>query len=512
MLLHDHLDFAASRAPGDEFAFQDGATMSFGEAEAIVRRIASALANDFEPGDRVGMVARNRFEVALFCFACSRARVVPVLLNPRLSVAEWRFILEDAEAKGLVAAEECLEAAGGLPEHLPELRRAVALDAAAPPGWTDWEDWLRAAPAATHLPRARSEDVALQLYTSGTTGRPKGVLHSHASLFAAAYHWKLYYPLGTGERQLLVMPMHHVGGFLYVVYAAASGAGLYLMRDFDAAALPRVLDEERIGRASFVPAMIRQILDVPGVDERRYADLRFVTYGASAIDPGTLRRALEVFDCEFGQCFGMTEAPNLTYLTADDHRAGADADPVRLLTVGRPGPACEIRIVDPEGHELPTGSVGEIVGRGPTLMAGYWKRPDEEADALREGWMHTGDAGRLDEDGYLTVVDRIKDVIVSGGENVASREVELALLEEDEVADVAVIGVPSERWGETVMAVIVPREGTAPDADALREACRARLAGFKLPRVIEFVESLPRNVSGKLLKRELRERYQDAAR
>jgi acyl-CoA synthetase (AMP-forming)/AMP-acid ligase II len=255
------------------------------------------------------------------------------------------------------------------------------------------------------------------------------------------------------------------------------------------------------------------LTQVDDVGARRYADLHLLTYGAAPIAETTLRRALEVFRCEFVQAFGMTEAPNLTYLTHADHERALAGRPDLLLSTGRAGPGSEVKIVDENDRELAPGEVGEICGRGPQLMTGYWHLPDATAEALRGGWMHTGDAGCLDAEGYLYIKDRVKDMIVSGGENIYPREVEDVLFAHPAVADVAVIGVPSERWGEEVKAVVVLAPGQQATPDDLMNWCKGRIAGFKRPRSIDFTDALPRNASGKVLRRELREPYwKDVAR
>jgi len=247
---------------------------------------------------------------------------------------------------------------------------------------------------------------------------------------------------------------------------------------------------------------------VPDVDQRRYDDLRLIHYGASPIAEHTLRRAIEVFQCDFTQGYGMTEmTAAITNLSAAAHRRALAEKPELLLSAGQPTAGTEIRIVDADDNVLPNGTIGEVIARGPQMMKGYWNQPEATAQTLRGGWMHTGDAGTLDDDGYLYIQDRVKDMIVSGGENVYPRMVEEVLFQHPAIADVAVIGVPDERWGETVKAIVVLREGKQANADELIEFCRDKLGGFERPRSVEFVDALPRTPSGKVLKRTLREPY-----
>jgi fatty-acyl-CoA synthase len=268
----------------------------------------------------------------------------------------------------------------------------------------------------------------------------------------------------------------------------------------------RALDEERIVCALLVPAMIQATLVfVPDVASRKYEHLRQIIYGASPIAEQTLRRAAEVFKCGFAQAYGMTETTAaLTALLPQHHEAALRDRPELVLSAGRALVGVDLRIVDEDDAPVPRGTLGEIVARGPNLMRGYWNLPDESAEAVRGGWMHTGDAGYLDADGFLFVQDRVKDMIVSGGENVYPRTIEEVLFKHPAVADVAVIGVPDKQWGETVKAVVVLKQGQQATAEELMDFCRDKLGGFQRPRSVDFIEALPRNASGKVLKKELR--------
>jgi acyl-CoA synthetase (AMP-forming)/AMP-acid ligase II len=508
MRVHQHLDYWAQVQPQAEWMVLGEDRLDYAGAARRVARMAGAFARaGIAPGERVAILAKNCLEYGLFYLAASKAGVVPVTLNFRLAAPEWQYILADSGARLLLAQPAYADAIDALRAQLPGLHHLVSTGDARP-GWQALAGWLEVEPLAAAELRAREWPELYQMYTSGTTGRPKGVVMSQQAMLALLVQCRFAYRFGRGERMLMVAPMYHVAGALWTGYAAACGASLYLMTDFEPREVVRALDEEHIAFGFLVPSMIQACLtQVPDLARRRFASLNLMTYGAAPIAEATLRRALEVFGCEFVQAFGMTEAPNLTYLTHADHERALAGRPELLLSTGRAGPGSEVKIVDEHDRELPPGEIGEICGRGPQLMNGYWNLPEATAEALRGGWMHTGDAGCLDGEGYLYIKDRVKDMIVSGGENIYPREVEDVLFAHPAVADVAVIGVPSERWGEEVKAIVVRAPGRSASAEELMEFCKGRIAAYKRPRSVDFTDALPRNASGKLLKRELREPY-----
>ena len=485
MLLHDRFDYYARARPHLPFAQHGDTVVTYAEARRRANRIAHALG--VEPGERVAVLGRNSIDAALLYFACSKVGAVPVPVNPALAPAEVAFIVEDAGARTVIADDELRHAVAG----------AVTVDELLAGGeWPDTDPPFRGEP----------DDVLYQMYTSGTTGRPKGVLLTHRSVLTncAQVSCGLTYAIEPGDRWLIVAPLFHAAAVITAFNCVFGGGCMVIQRGFDPAAVVDALAEERIALTTLVPVMIQACLAVPGVADRSYPALRAMAYGGSVIAEATLRRALEVFGCDFYQGFGQTESSaGLTYLTELDHRAALAGRPELLQSCGQALPGTELRIVDGAGADVAPGEVGQILARGPQVMAGYWNRPEETAAALRDGWLWTGDAGSLDADGYLTISDRVADLIVTGGENVAPVEVERAVLEHPAVADAAVIGVPDATWGEAVHAVVV-LDGEL-DLDALQAHCRERLAGFKVPRSLEVVDALPRNASGKVRKHLLRE-------
>jgi len=510
MRLFDSFDWHAREQPDVPFAWFAGREIRYGEALARANRIANALvAEGLAPGARVAFLAKNCAEFVLFYYGAAKAGVVPVPLNYRLAPPEWRYIVADAGAELLIARGALVEAIDPVRRELPSLRRALALDAPAPKGWDDYQAWVA---RQSDAPPAREITAAAdvyQMYTSGTTGRPKGAVLQHCAVTANLEQLGNVAPIARGERYLIVAPLYHAAAAVASFWLIRQGATLYIQEDFVPGEVVRVLSEEGVVGATLVPAMIQACLvGVPGVDQRRFDALRFVIYGASPIAAETLRRAIEVFGCGFAQGFGMTETTAAaTFLMPADHERALRGKPELLLSCGRALPGTEIRIADAEDRELPRGTIGEILVRGPQLMRGYWNMPEASAEALRGGWMHTGDAAVMDEQGYVFIQDRVKDMIVSGGENVYPREIEDVLFQHPAVADAAVIGVPDAQWGEAVKAIVVLRAGSSASADELVEFSRARLAGYKRPRSIEFMAELPRNPSGKILKKDLREPF-----
>jgi len=385
------------------------------------------------------------------------------------------------------------------------VRTIVALDGKHPV-WRDYASWLaHVSPADPGWP-IHAGDCAVQMYTSGTTGHPKGAQLSHANLLTllpgALRQFGRWH---DGDVSLVCMPLFHIGGSGWALVGLYAGAEIVLAREFDPAAMLRLIAEFGVTKAFLVPAMILFLLQAPQCAKTDFSSLELIAYGASPAPIELLRAALKAFGCGFAQVYGLTETTGaITYLPPEDHGEHAIE---RLKSCGKPMTGVAIKILDASGHELPPGEVGEVVCRTPQIMLGYWDLPEATRAAIRDGWFHTGDAGYMDGDGYVYIYDRVKDMIISGGENIYPAEVENALFGHPAIADVAVIGVPDEKWGEAVKAVVVKKPGIEVSIAELIEFARSRIGGFKVPRSIDFVDALPRNPSGKILKRELRKPY-----
>ena len=509
MRLHDSLDYRAREQTDEDFAFFGNQRLSYGQAASAVNSLAGALvAAGLEVGDRVAVLSKNSMEMVLLYYACSKAGVVLVPVNFRLAPRECSTILRDARASMLFAQPALAELLDPIRGELDTVKRFVSLNGNVS-GYESLDDFTAGHGSDPVSREITSDNDLYQMYTSGTTGHPKGAVLTQSAICQHLTQIDLAYRGSPGERVLIVAPLSHAAAALTSFVVIQAGGALVIQEDFDPAVVVGTLAEEKIGFVLLVPAMIQACLvAVPDIAERSYDDLRFILYGASPIAEQTLRDAVDAFGCDFVQGYGMTETTAaITYLLPADHERALAGEPELLLSAGRPLLGTQVRIVDEDDRPVPNGTIGEIVARGPQLMRGYWNLPDATADALRGGWMHTGDAGILDDEGYLFIRDRIKDMIVSGGENVYPREVEEVLYQHPAVAEAAVIGVPDERWGEAVKAIVVVKREHTVSGEEILGFSRDRLAGYKQPRSVDFIDELPRNAAGKVLKKNLRETY-----
>lgn len=488
-LVHHVVRDATRRAGGAPALWFDDRAVAFGELDDRISRAARAVAASTRPGDRIAILSWNRPEYVELLYGIPAAGRIAVPLNARLSAAELRAQLDETEA-ALVFCEPALR-------HLLDHATPAAIE------WGEgYERWLGT--GGRDAGRAAPGDPAWLLFTSGTTGRAKGALLTHRSLTAVISTVQQARPVLERDVYLYPFPLFHVSTHNILVQHRYARP-VVLMRSFEAAGFVALCRAHGVTTTSLAPTMIAMLLDDPAFDAAALATLRCIGYGASAIPIALLRKVLDTLDVDLSHSYGMTEASGgAVYLSPDDHRRAATRAPHLLSSTGRPVAGVEVRIVDDDLHELPVGAVGEIAIRGAQVMAGYWRQPEATAATLVDGWLRTGDLGRFDEEGYLFVVDRKKDIIVTGGENVASREVEDAVGAHPAVSAVAVVGVPDPRWGEAVCALVV-RRAPVGESDII-EHCRRQIAGYKRPRHVLFVDDLAVNASGKIDKRALRDR------
>jgi acyl-CoA synthetase (AMP-forming)/AMP-acid ligase II len=508
-----------AREDGEHAALTCGErTLTYAELDARSNRVGQALLGcGLQPGDRVAVLDKNSAEVVEVLLGAAKAALVTVPLNWRLSGAELASVLRDAAARVLVVHDDFMdllpEALDGLPESA-SIVRIHGPSGAQDVGGRDivgYEQWTAAHEPIDPGHVGGPDEEFLQLYTSGTTGVPKGVLGTNRNLAATSSVTELW-GIDAESVMLIAAPLFHIGGLSLVVITLRHGGRMLMVRDSVPEKLLDIMERERVTNTFLVPSVIGSLIDVPHAADRDWSALRAITYGASPITPALLRRALKTFRRPLFQVYGLTETHGaITQLVADDHDPGGPREHL-LRTAGKPYDWVELRTVDVETkQQTPPGVMGELWVRSPGVTPGYFNRPEETAASIdNDGWLHTGDVASIDEHGYLTIRDRVKDMIITGGENVYAVEVEAVLADHPAVSAVAVIAVPDERWGEAVRAVVVLTEGEGADADELRSFARERLAGYKVPKAVDFVDTLPTGPTGKVLKRELRASYWDA--
>jgi len=485
--------------------------LTYHEFAARSRRLAGALQSlGIGKGDRVAALMLNCHRYLELYAACFELGVVIVPLNIRLAPPEIAYTVNDAEAVALFVDERLLPLAEHARPQLTSVRHYVFTGVGEPPaGMRGYEQWMGSTAELRDPPDVREEDVAGLFYTGGTTGLPKGVMLTQRNLCANAVQDISGLQPRHEDVALHSTPMFHLSGGPSAWVFFWVGATHVVQRAFEPGDALRLIERERVSRVTWVPTMITMLLEHPSLATTDCSSLHTIAYGASPIAPDRLSQAMAAFGCQFLQAFGMTEAaPVLTLLLPEEHQPqGDERARRRLLSCGRAVPGVTLRMVDELGADVPVGEVGEVVARGANIMIGYWRKPAETGAALKNGWYHTGDIGTLDEEGYLYIVDRKKDMIVSGGYNVYSTEVEAALSSHPAVLECAVIGVPDERWGEAVKAIVALRPGMQATAEELIAHCHAQIASYKCPRSIDVVDALPKSGANKILKRELRAPY-----
>ncbi len=489
----------AALSPGRLALRFEGRDWTYRAFTARVYRLANALlAAGVEPRQRVGVLALNCSEFLEIYGACEVSGITIVPLNHRLAPRELAAICADCTPSLIIAQDEFAAVAEGLAADVASIARVVRIG-------PEYEALLAEAAETAPPGEVTASDIAYLIYTSGTTGKPKGVMLSQGAVAAAALCLALDCGARSSDRTLICMPFFHIGGRIEQLCFTLMGAAIVLHRSFDEVAILRSMQEDRITAAHLAPAMVQRLLDHPAIERTDLSLLQSVHYASAPMPVPLLRRALERMGPIFTQVYGMTECIVCSVLKPHYHVLEGDAaDERRLASAGQQFYGCVIRIAGDDGKDKPQGEVGEILVRSASLMTGYWNNTAGTIAAVEDGWFRTGDLGWLDEDGFLTIADRKKDMIISGGENIYSWEVEEALRSHPAVAEAAVIGVPDPRWGESVKAYVVRAAGADVTEEALIAHCRTMIASYKKPRSVEFIEALPRMFHGKIDKKALR--------
>lgn len=507
----DRLAHWAEALPDGEAMSYLDRTWTWSEWNDRVRRLAGALRDlGVGRGDVVSFLDKNHPACVELSMAAASLGAANAIINWRSAGDEVDYAVNDCGAKVLVVGTELMPVIDRIRDRLTRVEKIVEVTPDGAEG-DEYEALLAAAEPVGRADDVEADDVCLVMYSSGTTGRPKGVMLTHRNMVEHTRNAHDGWEFEPGDKSMVAMPLFHVGGSSYVLFGIHDGIPSVMTRDPDGASLAGAI-LKGANRTFLVPAVLAQVLQAGDDAIKLFGALRTYTYGAAPMPLPLLRAAMEAWpETDFIQVYGLTEVAGVaTHLMPEAHReAMATGNFERLVSAGQPVPHCEVRIVDPATLEdLPTGEHGEIWLRTPQLMKGFLGKEAETREVLvDDGWFRTGDMGKVDAEGYVYVEDRLKDMIISGGENIYSPEVERVLAEHPAVMEVAVIGVPDDTWGETVKAVVSLHEGASATEEELIEHCREHLAHFKCPRSIDVVEALPRNPTGKILKRELRKPY-----
>ena len=506
MLLGDIIRLNGRKSPGAIAVIAGERVITFGELRDRMLQVANAMLGIASPGDRIAVLAENLPEYVEMYYGVPSAGMALTFMNYRLHPKEWAWILNDAEAKVLVTQAKFLAQIEPLLDTMPSVEHVVVIGDTTSDKQFRYDDLVAAAQPVEPPNEVDEDSTAWLLYTSGTTGFPKGAMLTHRNLIVAALNSVIEYEPKPDERALIAFPLCHVSGYSVPVNHFRGGR-IVLTPMFEPELWMQLVDEHQITGTTMAPTMLNFILQHPMIREYQLTSLRSIGYGAAAMPVEILRAAIARFGPIVYSGFGMTElGGNVLTFPKSAHERAINGEDHLLASCGTPMVLADVKVVDEQMNECPPGVVGEIVIRGEQVLKGYFRNDEGTAKAFERGWFHTGDMARRDEEGFFYIVDRMKDMIITGGENVYSREVEEVLYTHPAVSEAAVVGVPDAMWGEKVTAVVVLRPGmTATEAEIIAVS-RDNLAGYKKPKSVVFLDELPKTVSGKIIKRELRDR------
>ncbi len=517
LLATDFLNRAVKLFPTKEAVVDGDRRFTYAEFDARSNQLAHALAGlGIGKGDRVSIISPNSHQYLEAFYATAALGAVIVPINYRLIAADFEYINNHAGAKICLADSDYTDAVDSIRGGLENVEHYVVVPydgAAVPDGWTDYEALIAGRPTTRPPAPSLGENDLLSInYTSGTTARPKGVMITHRNVYIHTYNVIIHLKITQDDRQMWTLPMFHVNGWGTPQGITAVGGRHVMLRKFDAAEVLRLIETERVTRFFAVPTMLSMLLNHPDVTSHDLSSLELINTGGAPTPPEMIRQAEQVLGCCVAGGYGLTETSPIVTFAADKSYLADQDEATRLrrrASTGLPVVGAEIAIVDMDGNPLDWDgqSVGEIVVRSNAVTTGYYKDPQATDKATSDGWFHTGDLATIDEEGYVLIVDRKKDLIISGGENISSVEIEKVLFEHPAVLECAVVSAPDERWGEVPVAVVALAQGGNASAKELQDFCRERLAGFKVPKQVDFMDSLPKGGTGKIIKRQLREPY-----
>lgn len=509
MVPGDLLRGLARRNPDGQGIVFEGKSFTWREVNERVNRLGNALLGfGLGKGDKVAIFAQNSHRYAETYFALAKTGMVAVPINWQSAPGETAYVLEHSESKALVADAEFLPHFEEIIPGVGCIRQVIALGEGTARG-LNYDSLLANGSAEEPPVEVLPDDVRALGYTSGTTGKPKGCIITHRQTLAGLANCLIDIPIPREHPTLLAVPFFTGFGSTRLFLGLYNRGTLVILRRFQPAQVFEAVERCKVAHMCLVPTMLIALCNSPDIGKYDLSSLRLIGYGGSPVSPAVLKRAISLLGCDFYQGWGALEVGGLVaFLAPEDHRLdGSERKEKRLLSTGREAQYAEIRLVDENGREVAQGELGEMIVKCGSTVSGYWKNPEKTAETIRDGWVYTGDVAYRDEDGYLYIADRKKEMIISGGMNIYPAEIETVLYTHPAIAQAAVIGVPDEHWGEAVKAVVELKKGAQASAEQIIEFCRERLASYKKPKTVDFVDSLPVSSSGKVAKRELRERY-----
>lgn len=507
--LNDILTENSRMLPGKICIKFEGRELSFSELENRVNQLANAFISlDLKKGDRIAILSRNSLPFIEVYWTAATIGLIVVPINFRLISKEVLYLINNSEAKVIIAQEEFVPIIERIIQDIPSIKHYIGIDFNKGL-WKSYEALVRTQSSQSPRVEVQQDDLISIMYTSGVTNLPKGVAISQQNWLASARIHGDVLGIQSNDICLIVNPLFHVAATWPMLSHFYVGGSIVLLSSFDLAKIVETLEKDSITTFNTVPTVINELLQIPEIERRNFSHLKWIGYGGAVMPVELLKKGIQIFGNKFIGFYGLTESSGaVTCLLPDDHLIqDSKGNFIRIHSCGKPMKGLEVKIGDEFGRPLPPDRLGEFMLRGETISHSYWKLPEVTAQTIKDGWFETGDLGTIDEDGFFYFVDRKKDIIISGGENISSREVEDVIYRHPGVLEAIVIGVPDQKWGEAVKAVIVKKPGYEVSEDEIIQLCRQNLAGFKRPKSVDFVDALPKTSSGKILKRAIKERY-----